>query len=122
MPPVYNGNVGAFERQEIRAPSPVQRLVGKSIIQISAGGEHVLFLTESGDVFSWGCIVPGEPHTVDNSFPKLVSTLALEKALTGHRIQLISCGANHSMIVNEVGEVFSFGDGGDGRYGGARDV
>jgi alpha-tubulin suppressor-like RCC1 family protein len=79
-------------------PTILQGMQGKCIIQMSAGVDHAIFLSDSGDVYMWGTtsaemnIVSVDGERTENTGPRLVNFLALEKALTGHRIQIIACG------------------------------
>lgn len=102
-------------------PKRVSILHGQSIVQMACGGEHVLYLTDTGDVYSYGDSddKASSKRGYLSSFiaPRLIEEFALEKAL--HRTQIISvaCGAQHSLGITDGGEVYTWGSGEDGRLG-----
>lgn len=102
-------------------PKHVSLLNGQSIIQVACGGEHLLYLTDTGDVYSFG---DNEEKKAGkrgqaSSFlvPRLVEEFALEKALHRTKIVKVACGAQHSVGITEVGELYTWGSGEDGRLG-----
>lgn len=103
-------------------PKRVSPLNGQSIIQVACGGEHILYLTATGDVYSYGdneenkFLTRGH-HSDTFLTPHLVEELALEKALHRTRIVKVACGAQHSVGITSGGELFTWGSGEDGRLG-----
>ena len=72
------------------------------MVQVSAGGEHSLALTEDGHVLSWGhgrygCL--GHDEQEHQPLPKLV------EALRGKKVLQISAGLFHSVVRLQSGEV-----------------
>lgn len=109
-------------------PKQVALLNGQSIIQVACGGEHLLYLTDTGDVYSFGdhddrraaaAAAAGKRGAAASSFlaPRLVEAFALEKALHRTKIVKVACGAQHSVGITEVGELYTWGSGEDGRLG-----
>lgn len=102
-------------------PKQVSLLKGQSIIQIACGGEHLLYLTDTGDVYSYGDNEEKKAYRrgPGSSFlaPRLVEEFALEKALHRTKIVKVACGAQHSVGITEVGELYTWGSGEDGRLG-----
>ncbi|KAE9006580.1 hypothetical protein PR003_g16815 [Phytophthora rubi] len=118
-------------------PKQVSLINGQPIIQVACGGEHLLYLTSTGDVYSYGdnedkkaaavtiatnTNSPDSDSTRNNtssSFlaPHLVEELALEKALHRTTIAMIACGAQHSLAITDAGELYTWGSGEDGRLG-----
>ncbi|CAH0475455.1 unnamed protein product [Peronospora belbahrii] len=112
-------------------------LSGQSIVQVACGGEHLLYLTSTGDVYSYGdnedkkaaaATIAANSDLNDNessrssiktSFlsPHLVEELTLEKALHRTTIAMIACGAQHSLAITDAGELYTWGSGEDGRLG-----
>jgi alpha-tubulin suppressor-like RCC1 family protein len=103
-------------------PKRVAPLNGQSIVQVACGGEHILYLTATGDVYSYGdneenkFLTRGH-HSDTFLMPHLVEELALEKALHRTRIVKVACGAQHSVGITSGGELFTWGSGEDGRLG-----
>ncbi|KAG7461748.1 hypothetical protein MATL_G00194390 [Megalops atlanticus] len=92
-------------------PQPVTLLSGMPLSQISAGGDHSFALSSSGAVFGWGKNNTGQlglGDMRDRYFPTPVSSLNLKRTVS------ISCGEEHTAILNKGGLVFTFGSG---RYG-----
>ncbi|GMF36413.1 unnamed protein product [Phytophthora fragariaefolia] len=118
-------------------PKQVSLLNGQPIVQVACGGEHLLYLTATGDVYSFGdnedkkaaaVTIAANSDSPDNdstrnntgaSFlaPHLVEELALEKALHRTTIATIACGAQHSLAITAAGELYTWGSGEDGRLG-----
>lgn len=87
-------------------PQLVDTLNSKGIVQIAAGGHHLLALTHSGDVYAWGSGVRGQLGLADRRSrhsPHLV------KALVGHSVCQVACGLAHSAAVTDTGDVYTWG-------------
>ncbi|KAG6956032.1 hypothetical protein JG688_00011615 [Phytophthora aleatoria] len=120
-------------------PKQVSLINGQPIVQVACGGEHLLYLTSTGDVYSYGdnedkkvaavTIATTNSNSPDSgdstriaassSFlaPHLVEELALEKALHRTTIAMVACGAQHSLAITDAGELYTWGSGEDGRLG-----
>jgi hypothetical protein len=80
-------------------------LENEKIVMISCGHWHLLALTESGRVFGWG----------HNLFRQLgvdfyrhsIEPIIIE--LNGLKIQKISCGYSHSLLLSCDGDIYAFG-------------
>ncbi|TMW61682.1 hypothetical protein Poli38472_010745 [Pythium oligandrum] len=108
----------------ILRPKETPILPGQAILQIACGGEHLLYLTESGDVYTFGdedekksSSGSSPTHQPSLSAPRLIEEFALEKALHQTKIVSVSCGAQHSLGITEAGELYTWGSGEDGRLG-----
>ena len=111
-----DGQLGLGSRESFRSPMMVELggLGALRVTQVVCGGRHTLVLTSNGLVFSWGRGFHGRlGHGDDSSLdaPKVIG------ALSGMRIVKIGAGAQHSMALTDVGDVFSFGIGDDGQLG-----
>ncbi|CAI5713012.1 unnamed protein product [Peronospora effusa] len=131
-PPSTEGGTAVVLR-----PKRVSLVNGQLIIQVACGGEHLLYLTSTGDVYSYGdnedkktaVTIAASCNSNDtessrsimntSSFlsPHLVEELTLEKALHRTTIALITCGAQHSLAITDAGELYTWGSGEDGRLG-----
>jgi hypothetical protein len=79
----------------------------EKVIMISCGGLHSMALTESGRVFSWGrndCGHLGHNNQNNSNEPTIVS-LSYEI-----RIEKISCGFRHSLLLSQNGDIYWFGN------------
>ncbi len=87
---------------------------GTQVVQVAAGGRHTLVLKDDGTVWAWG----------DNSFGQLgngtnvSSTTPVEViGLRGIFIEQIQAGENHSLALDDIGNVYSWGDNTYGQLG-----
>uniref|UniRef100_A0A182IU73 HECT-type E3 ubiquitin transferase n=1 Tax=Anopheles atroparvus TaxID=41427 RepID=A0A182IU73_ANOAO len=101
---------------ETGAPKQVEGLEVVNVIQVAAHceGRHVLALTASGNVFSWGNGEGGRlghGDTVTKEVPTRIVALA-ERQVTG-----VFCGASYSAAITATGELYTWGRGTYGRLG-----
>ncbi|XP_071946784.1 uncharacterized protein [Antedon mediterranea] len=84
------------------------------VCQVTCGKEHVLILTESGDVYSFGIGSRGQlGHGIPNSEkePRVI------EALQGIRVSAISCGGWHSAALSAIGDIYIWGWNESGQLG-----
>ncbi|TMW57041.1 hypothetical protein Poli38472_002966 [Pythium oligandrum] len=84
------------------------------LADVDCGDDHAMAITEQGYLLSWGNGKDGRlGHGTEDSreSPRLV------KALFHKRIVHVACGARHSFVLAEDGDVFSWGDGRAGALG-----
>ncbi|ETN64680.1 hect E3 ubiquitin ligase [Anopheles darlingi] len=98
------------------APKPIEGLECVNIVQLAAHceGRHVLALTATGDVFSWGNGEGGRLGHGDTSskdIPTRIVALA-ERQVTG-----VFCGSSYSAAITAAGELYTWGRGTYGRLG-----
>lgn len=76
------------------------------VVQVACGKEHILFLSESGQLFSYGCGSRGQlgHGTIENQEVPL-----LLEALDGIHIKSISCGGWHSAAISDIGDLYMWG-------------
>ena len=82
--------------------------------RVSVGRDHILALTDEGEVLSFGSGYAGRlghGDKEDQLMPKVI------EALRGTRVVAIAAGSFHSMVLTDEGEVLSFGLGRVGRLG-----
>ncbi|KAM9959390.1 hypothetical protein ACTFIR_000465 [Dictyostelium discoideum] len=85
-----------------------------SPISIEYGQNFSLILTDTGAVYSSGLCSYGKTgHKIkrDISIPTQI------KSLENKRIKSISCGSHHSLALDDLGLVYSWGNGSNGRLG-----
>lgn len=87
---------------------------GETVTEISAGFSHTLVLTEDGKVYSFGDGTDGKLGHGDAN-DRLVPTQIDE--LEGIKVIAIEAGTNHSLVLTDNSEVYSFGAGSLGQLG-----
>jgi alpha-tubulin suppressor-like RCC1 family protein len=96
-------------------PRLVVALAGKRVVGVSAGGEHSLLWTETGELYSFGEGTDGRlghgGQYQNEHVPRLVATLAHKRVVGA------SAGHSHSVAWTEAGELYTFGYGGFGGLG-----
>ncbi|KAH3768114.1 ADPribosylation factor subfamily protein [Pelomyxa schiedti] len=87
---------------------------GVRIVQASAGGHHSLAIDSLGHLYSWGCGLQGQlghREEVSERLPKFVNFFCDSK------VKDLSCGDAHSLVIDEAGQLFSFGANVHGELG-----
>lgn len=108
--------LGLGDCQSTLQPRKVEHLCGKKVIDFAYGsGPHVLALTLTGEVYTWGhngyCQL-GNGTTTQGTLPTLVSV-----NITGKRVTQLACGSHHSMVLTSDGEIFAWGQNNCGQIG-----
>lgn len=102
--------------ERIESPVKVDILSNKGISKIAYGLRHVIALTESGDVYSWG---NNERGQIGNGLQKCqsVSPYIISFKSNNRRIVDVCCGRYHSLMLTDFGQVYSWGYNWDGECG-----
>ncbi len=111
-----NGQLGHGDHINQLQPKQIKpaALNGERARAISAGPAASFVLTDSGSVYSFGHGYAG--RLGHGNMQSLYSPKRIA-ALTGHRVTSISSGGAHTLALTDDGEVYSFGEGSDGRLG-----
>eukprot|EP01087_Luapelamoeba_hula_P003141 TRINITY_DN1295_c0_g2_i11.p1 TRINITY_DN1295_c0_g2~~TRINITY_DN1295_c0_g2_i11.p1 ORF type:complete len:1352 (+),score=256.35 TRINITY_DN1295_c0_g2_i11:242-4057(+) len=108
-----------------KAPRPLNALSGQNVAMVATGNSHSFYLTDTGQLFGWGGNKfgqVGEKAKTPNKFGKAdkrsdivepTRISALEKKF----IKAIGCGGFHSVALDDMGNVYSWGQNTDGRAG-----
>jgi alpha-tubulin suppressor-like RCC1 family protein len=117
------GQLGTRDKKGKLVPTLITNSKIGKITAISAGGNHSLILNSEGQVFSFGANDHGKLGLGNWDKEKLNPTL-ITYSLIGQieppesaRVIAISAGSDHSLLLNDQGQVFSFGKGEYGRTG-----
>jgi alpha-tubulin suppressor-like RCC1 family protein len=110
-----DGRLGHGDTERSLVPKQVQALAGHRVLSVAAGYSHCLAVTEKGEVFSWGYDRDGQCGHESSSQQHLLPRRV--EALTGVRVSSVSAGDVHSLVVTEMGALFSFALGGSGMLG-----
>jgi alpha-tubulin suppressor-like RCC1 family protein len=97
--------------QVLKGPSPGTALTG--VVAVSAGVQHTLALTSSGDVWAWGSRTSGALG--DGSTSTYTAYAQQVSGLTG--IVAVSAGNQHSLALKSDGTLYSWGANASGQLG-----
>jgi tRNA A-37 threonylcarbamoyl transferase component Bud32/ATP-dependent protease HslVU (ClpYQ) peptidase subunit len=95
-------------------PKLNELLSNLNITVVKCGANHSLALTQSGEVYAWGSNYWGQIGCGDN-FDKSIPIKV--KNFNEIKINMISCGGNHSIALTENGCIYSWGNNEDGQLG-----
>ncbi|OII73171.1 UVB-resistance protein UVR8 [Cryptosporidium ubiquitum] len=104
------GRLGHGDTQDIFTPKLIESLAGLPIKEISCGGHHTAILLSTGKLYMFGGGAFGKlgfGSKDDVLIPKL-----LEGPLEDIEIIKVSLGSQHSAVVTNCGEVYTWGQGG----------
>jgi len=82
--------------------------------QIACGKKHLLVLTETGHLYSWGY---GEFGALGLSGPTVSRVPQLLKSLSNKVVTQIACGEYHTLALTDKGDVYAWGRGFEGQLG-----
>lgn len=110
------GCLGLGDMHSTLLPRKMEVLCFKSVSAFAYGsGPHVLALTQSGEVYSWGhngyCQL-GNGTTNQGLTPTLV-----QGSLAGKTVVSVACGSHHSLALTSEGEVYAWGQNNCGQIG-----
>jgi len=108
-----NFQLGLGNTKDSWLPQKVIGIEGKPI-KAACGWGHTLVLTDDGRVYSWGWSEDGQTGhatTQHQPVPELI------EHLKGTYIVDIAAGFDHSICIDDKGQVFTFGSGEFGRVG-----
>ena len=106
----HNKDMGA---EGYNQPQPRFCIYGVTIKQVACGEEHSAFITTTNYVYTMGSNRCGQLGIRDAQVQQKNSPVLVEQLL-GSKIVDVSCGGNHTMVVSESGDAFTWGEG---RYG-----
>ena len=108
------GQLGNGSQYDQLTPTIVRGLDSQRICSAACGYYHTVVSTETGAVFCWGKGSAGQLGFGDPASSLVPRPIA---ALSQHRVHQVACGAAHTLAVANGGEVFAWGQGGDGQLG-----
>eukprot|EP00520_Triparma_pacifica_P000424 CAMPEP_0118642234 /NCGR_PEP_ID=MMETSP0785-20121206/5730_1 /TAXON_ID=91992 /ORGANISM="Bolidomonas pacifica, Strain CCMP 1866" /LENGTH=1049 /DNA_ID=CAMNT_0006533779 /DNA_START=23 /DNA_END=3169 /DNA_ORIENTATION=+ len=108
-----HGQLGHNDKKNYSQPLMVKSMSDEIVTKVEAAYGHTLCLTATGELFSWGSGngLLGLSDTNARLTPTQVTLLS------GVEIIDICSGYDHSLALNSVGEVYSWGNGGYGQLG-----
>ncbi|XP_012252206.2 RCC1 and BTB domain-containing protein 1-like isoform X2 [Athalia rosae] len=110
------GCLGTGDSHSTLQPKKVEALCEKGVKTFAYGsGPHVLALTHTGEVFSWGH--NGYFELGNGSSNQGLTPTIVGLQLGGKIIVDIACGSHHSMALTDDGEVYAWGQNNCGQVG-----
>lgn len=85
-------------------------LAGKTITQVSAGGEFSLALDSTGKVYSWGCDYSGQLGYGGEGTSASPVEVDQTGVLAGKTVTQIGAGYEHAAVLTSDGRVYSWGN------------
>lgn len=82
----------------INEPKLVSAMGAKKIVQIAAGNQHNIVLTNGGELFAWGLNNRGQ---LGIGHARNISTPTKIDSLSGVPIAFITCGDSHSFAISK---------------------
>lgn len=96
---------GLLESNNYDVPTKIEgALVHEKVTQVACGYRHIVVLTESGSVYTWGMYVYTGHDTYRVEEPQKL------RGLNDKHVILVSANEYHSACVTDDGEVFTWGD------------
>ncbi|KAL8161073.1 hypothetical protein V2J09_012562 [Rumex salicifolius] len=102
------GQCGQGSTDDELSPTCVSSLLGIQVEAVSAGLWHTVCISTTHDIYSFGGNQFGQLGTASDqaeTYPRLLDAPSVENV----NAKIISCGARHSAIVTDIGEVFCWG-------------
>ncbi|ESO94172.1 hypothetical protein LOTGIDRAFT_74050, partial [Lottia gigantea] len=109
-----HGQLGLGHSNTMSKPTCIKSLKGEKVKLVACGRSHTVFSTESGSVYSCGNNTEGQlgyKGSRDVLDPQQI------KGLDQQQIKMLSCGTDHTVVLNEEGSVYVWGSGDDGKLG-----
>jgi len=116
------GQLGDGAVVDSSQPHRLESLLGKDIVNVSAGPFHTAVVTADGEVYVWGDNSEGQlgVRTADLVGASEASGTSLPlrvEALENFAIRSVSCGTGHTLAVADDGKVLAFGLAEHGQIG-----
>ena len=96
-------------------------LLNKKVVKVSSGLDHSIAITDSGKIYSFGSTKQGQTGIISNynSEEQITKQPVLIKSQIIKDKKIIDgcCGSQHTLLLTEDGQVYSFGGGSYGKLG-----
>lgn len=119
-----NGRLGLGDDKNRSVPTPVTGFrIGKSkkeeqkVVDFAVGQCHLVALTNTRDVFSWGSNKQGQLGHGNDATEEDVLLPKISKSVSKRGGNSVFCGDNHSAMLTDNGEVYTWGLSEGGRLG-----
>ncbi|CAG9326161.1 unnamed protein product [Blepharisma stoltei] len=110
------GQLGLGEIQLSHSPHNVRALAGIKMASISCGAHHTVGLSSYGNIYTWGRYLypTNEENQVKYGNKTIPSLLDPVKHI---KFSKVSAGSGHTLALDNLGQVWSWGDGMQGQLG-----
>ena len=115
------GQLGLGARKKsASSPSSIEQLEGYHIIEVGAGTLHSVAISGTGEVWCWGdnnhCQLgmPRDEAIIRNN---TVAEPRLVPKLIGRQAAAVACGAGHTLVLMDNGEIYGWGMSAQGQLG-----
>jgi len=110
---------GGDAQKDAHEPKVVQALFGKPVVRVSCGYSHTGAIVAGGELYMWGSAASGKCGlgTVTKKVECFCSIPTKVLVGNGRTVRKLSCGAAHTAVVSDGGQLFVFGCGDGGRLG-----
>lgn len=105
------GQLGLLDYLDRDHPTSLDYLKEQKIIAVAAGEHHVLAITNTGKLYTWGSNTYGQ---LGNDI--LGCTNTPQQVLSTFKIIQVACGLYHSLVLTETGEVYMWGLNNNGTH------
>ncbi|KFB45752.1 AGAP006872-PA-like protein [Anopheles sinensis] len=116
-----HGSLGHGNKNSLLVPQPIAKLLGSPIVQVSSGTAHVLALTESGLVYSWG----SSSHGALALGKRITVALEPERVILPQLVQNVRevyAGPDCTILITRQDECYCCGSNAGNRLGLGRKV
>jgi len=111
-----SGETGTGNKRTTPLPTQVSSLGDSKVVDVSAGQDFTLFLTENGELFACGAGDQGQTGQ-GSSTRRFLSVPERVPALVGECVVRMCAGQFHSICCTREGKVFTFGLNREGQLG-----
>jgi hypothetical protein len=122
------GEVGTPNKKDgpfnVVTPTEILALKGKEMVEIACGANFNMAIDKEGELWSWGYAENGctGRGTDGKQIGKGIATFAVHMpnkiaALQGIKIKKVVSGINHTVVLSDTGDLYTWGFGGYGRLG-----
>ena len=98
-------------------PAEVKALSKRGVVLVSAGRAHSAAITHDGGLYMWGSNSYGQTGLGKGMPWSSVLAPRFVHAFLGVPVAMVSCGHNFTACVTNVGEIWTWGEGGSGQLG-----
>ena len=108
------GQLGLGNTGDRDVPTPVTVSSGLKVKAVSCGSDHTVIITEDGNLYSFGYNLVGQLGLGGESNRVVATVVSVPDDL---KVKAVSCGADHTAIITEDGNLHSFGINDFGQLG-----
>ena len=97
-------------------PSPIWNHIrtAKKACVIDCGRKHAALITENGELYTWGCGIDGQLGHGSRDSRREPTCV---HALSDYNIQFVGCGGGHTVVADDTGSLYAFGNNRNGQLG-----